>query len=118
MFIDFIMALFISISFNFPFGDTNKTLETVKENNAINIMNYIDSNIMSDYTFTGKLIKGTNDYRLPEKFTNNINIDNVDLYYKKINNKEFALWIIDKNKKPIYSKNSNYKLPSIEPETY
>lgn len=122
MFIDFIMALLVSIGFNFPLGGYDDAVSSVKDDAALNTMNVIDARIMSNYRYVGKLVPSESDCSFSETVKNSLmlpsGVDTDGFYYEKLSSTAFNLWFIDAKGNNVYSRNSNRVLPVSEPETF
>lgn len=122
MFIDFIMALLVSIGFNFPLGGSNDIISSTKDNATLNVMNVIDERIVSNYRYAGRLVPSEADGSFTDAVKDSLmltsGVDTNGFYYEKLSPTVFNLWFVDSKGNNVYSKNSNRVLPVSEPEEF
>lgn len=121
MFVDFIVAMMISMFLNSPLSNRGNIVETVQFETKVSVMDIIDNRIVKNYLVTGKLPETESDEKIGEAIKTILIIPEVDIddfYYKKVSPTSFELWIVDLNGNLVYSKNSHRNFPLREAEIF
>ena len=119
--IDFIISMLISMCFNFPLAHSDGAVSLVKQNGKVAILDIVDDRIVRNYIYTGSFPETQIYNEFNDSLKNNLLISEVDvegIFYERLSSNSFALWIVDSNNKPIYSKNSNRVFSGVEAEIF